>query len=557
MDRREFIKLLPTGAVGSMILKSALGSTLLSGCSDDDTQSAPIQQQAKKNADGNYNIILILNDQEKYIHTFPKGTTFKGRERLRKMGMTFDNHYACSNVSTASRSTIYTGLHITETKMMDNTNFAFQPEMDRNLPTVGDMLRQVGYYTAYKGKWHLSKDDLTSLEDYGFSDWGTTGDRHGEYHQGYEEDPNIANESCDWLRKIGLQKNAQGQSFFLAVNFINPHDIMYFNSTGSPSLTLTGGAPNSSVYAKTYPDVPIPNTWNEPIDALGRVAAHKEYYDTWNKATGHAPQTKEDWEKFQDYYLNCIQDNDNQLVTLLDFLEDHQLLSNTIILFSADHGEMMGAHGLKGKAGFMYDDNIHVPMIICHPEYPGGRRCHSLTSHLDMTPTILDMTFTENKQTIAPNLKGGSLLPLLQNPEAVHRNETGALFAFDMLSMIDGDSAVDPYSTENKFNLTKRGFLRGIITEEYKFARYFSPLHFNKPESFDALYADNDVELFAKDSDETDNLAYLDNKKDVDACKNLVMTYNTRLNQLIEQEIGEDNGQETEAFVGGLERYGI
>lgn len=107
----------------------------LCGCSDKQPDESQ-KPEALKNKDGNYNILFILNDQEKYMAEFPTGTDYKGREFLREIGMTF------------------------------------QSDMDRDLPTLGDLLRKAGYYTAYKGKWHLSKND-TSLEEYGFSDWQT------------------------------------------------------------------------------------------------------------------------------------------------------------------------------------------------------------------------------------------------------------------------------------------------------------------------------------------------------------------------------------------------
>ena len=151
-------------------------SALLAGCLDA-TDNPANKITPKPNADGKYNIIFITTDQEAYMEHYPAGSDYAARERLRELGTTFEKHYACANVSTSSRSVIYTGRHITETCMLDNTNYAFVNDMSRDLPTVGDMLRDAGYYTAFKGKWHIS-EDTESLEEYGFSDW-TEGDMHG------------------------------------------------------------------------------------------------------------------------------------------------------------------------------------------------------------------------------------------------------------------------------------------------------------------------------------------------------------------------------------------
>ena len=75
--------------------------------------------------------------------------------------------------------------------------------------------------------------------------------------------------------------------------------------------------------------------------------------------------------------------------------------------------------------------------------------------------------------------------------------------------MIDSEFIIDKTLTPAyRLDITKRGFVRGIITNEYKFARYFAPVGFNTPADFESLYAKNDVEMFSYGSDETDNLAW-------------------------------------------------
>ena len=106
-----------------ILSKAALFSTsaaMLVGCTD--STDNPVNNQAKTNADGKYNIIFITCDQEAYMEQYPAGSDYAARERLRQIGTTFEKHYACANVSTSSRSVIYTGRHITETCMLDNTN---------------------------------------------------------------------------------------------------------------------------------------------------------------------------------------------------------------------------------------------------------------------------------------------------------------------------------------------------------------------------------------------------------------------------------------------------
>ena len=522
---------------------------LYPGCTSDPLD---LLVKPETNADGNYNIVFITTDQEIYMENFPAGSDYAARERLRQIGTTFEKHYACSNVSTSSRSVIYTGRHVTETHMMDNTNLTCQPNMSKDLKTVGDMLREAGYYTAYKGKWHISEGD-TSLEEYGFSDW-TEGDMYGSPLEGYLHDGTIAKNACDWLASKGKELNGKGQSFFLAVNLINPHDIMYFNEVKGGMFGQATVAPDDPVYKKAYP-TPVVSTWNESLDKEGRPSVHSEYHDSWEKVTGPNPTTEATWKSFQDYYFNCIQDCDNQMKLVLDCLENQDLMKNTIIVFTSDHGELLGAHSLKGKAGNIYENNIHVPLMIYHPEHPGGRTCEHVTSHLDLAPTFVDIATDKDAEMekIKDGIKGYSLMPAVENPKVDVRNGQGALFVYDMISMMDKDAISTPISASMVHilvDLEKKGYLRGIITADHKFARYFSPLHFNTPTDLESLYAQNEVELYRYGSDETENLAWPKGNNE-----GLVMTYNEKLNTLIQREVGVDDGRETEFFNGGIMKY--
>lgn len=148
-----------------------------------------------------YNIVFIVTDQERYFSSYPAESNFRARERLRTIGTTFEKHYVCSNMSTSSRSVIYTGTHITNTKLFDNTDMSYQASLNPDIVTVGDRMRSLGYYTAYKGKSHFVKDlpeslqQQDALEPYGFSDWNPEGEIAGGPLEGYLADPGIVGDS--------------------------------------------------------------------------------------------------------------------------------------------------------------------------------------------------------------------------------------------------------------------------------------------------------------------------------------------------------------------------
>ncbi|MEI6308477.1 MAG: sulfatase-like hydrolase/transferase [bacterium] len=557
----------------TLAVTMALSSACVQDGGKKQPEVLPTETHATQNADGNYNVLFITVDQQHYFDEYPKGASYEARELLAQLGTTFEKHYACSNMSTSSRSVIYTGTHITDTKMCDNTDYPWQPPISEELTTIGDMMGQAGYYAAYKGKFHMGSAGVldhstepqlqgqNGLLGYGFADWNAQGDIVGNVQQGFFEDMPIASETVKWLRSTGTQKNTTGQSFFLAVNLVNPHDVMYYDTddkgediqnNGKTTLEIKG-APDHLLYQTTYPDAPIPPSWNEAINSPGRVAAHGVYLKLWDRRVGSIPSEEIRWERFRDYYFNCIQDSDNQLMSILKELVSLDMMDNTIIAFTSDHGEMQGAHGLRGKGGFMYDNNIHVPLIIVHPEYKGGKSIDAVTSHLDLAPTFVDMTSisAEKKAAITGKLAGGSLLKLMDGSASKIR--TGALFCFEMLSMLD-DAMTMTADAKGKItavhiNLAKRGFVRGITTEGYKFARYFSPQHFNTPTTLEELYANNDVELYdlAKDPGELKNLA-----ADKETNAGLIMELNALLNELIAKEIGPDNGSEVADIIQTL-----
>ena len=491
-----------------------------------------------------YNVLFITVDQEHYFSEYPEGTAYKARELLAQLGTTFEKHYSCSNMSTSSRSVMFTGTHITNTNMIDNTDFRWQGAMNEDITTVGDMMREAGYYTALKGKWHLGDasilhDDakLTDLENYGYADWGGT-DYIGSVREGNEMDPVIVSETLDWLSTTGKELNDNNTPFFLNVNMVNPHDIMNYDITGyqSPFMQLAD-KPDDELYSKTY-DVPIPFTWDFDYTADDVPDALSIYQKHWGLFAGIITD-KEVWKDYQDYYFNCIQDSDNNLMLILDYLQANKLLDNTVIVFTADHGEMHGSHGLKGKGGFLYENNVHVPLIIVHPDYQGGQTVSEITSHVDLAPTFVDIANISDaeKRRITADLPGHSLLPLMAGEQGERK---ASLFCFEMLSMTALQFGRDDEgNTTYSFDTAARGMVRGIVTDRYKFVRYFSPVDFNMPTTLTELYEHNDVQLFdlEADPDELVNLAASRYENE-----ELIMELNGLLNETIITEIGEDDG---------------
>ena len=207
------------------------------------TESSFPSPEAPGSNDGGYNILFILTDQEQYMGpTWP--VPLPGHERLRRSGTFFENHHIAADMCSASRAVIYTGLHMPHNGIFDNAGVPYMKSLDPKLPTVGKILRKLGYYTAYKGKWHLNgamamenrADDIKALfetmmdRDYGFYDYTGTGDYIEGALGGYQYDQITSAQAAQWLKAKGQPMTTRRQPWYLAVNLVNPHDVMWLNT---------------------------------------------------------------------------------------------------------------------------------------------------------------------------------------------------------------------------------------------------------------------------------------------------------------------------------------
>ena len=225
----------------------------------------------------------------------------------------------------------------------------------------------------------------------------------------------------------------------------------------------------------------------------------------------------QDWRLGLNFYVNCIRDVDRSVSLVLDALVASGQADRTIVVFTSDHGELAGSHGLRQKGNLVYDENFHVPLIICHPDIDGGDRSSALGSAVDLAPTILHLAGVDpaDLHEQFDGLGGHSLVPALS--EGAHVRD-GVLTAVESVLTLDADfwrafgrsDAPGRIQTGDlRPDWRKRGFLRGYTDHRYTFGRYFSPLDPNRPRSVDELMAGNDVVLYDRqtDPDETVNLA--------------------------------------------------
>jgi arylsulfatase len=470
---------------------------------------------------------------------------------------------------------LLTGLTTPNNGMFENCDTPYVGSMSTKVPTIGHMLRKAGYYTAYKGKWHLSPDFdkntdslLTKeMEKYGFADYAGIGDIIGHTLGGYQFDHLVSGSAVTWLRRNGRPLQDDSKPWALFVSLVNPHDIMYFNTDMPGQKVQDTGylmmhaaqAPDHPLYKATW-DESLPQSLFEPLDAPGRPKAHAEFIKMWGHVLGTIPPERDRWRRFNDYYINCTRAVDAELMRIFGELEALGMADNTIVVFTSDHGEAAGAHGLRGKGPFAYQETMHLPMFIVHPDVKGGQDCRALTGHIDFVPTLLPMVGASKDQAsvfAGRDLPGQDFGSVFTNPGSARANDIrdGVLFTYSGLAT--NDSEVFRINAEAKMagrkpivqlikegyrpDMKKRGSVRTVFDGQYKLSRYFSPLERNSPRNVDELFKWNDVELFDLKSDPTEinNLA-------INQASNseTLAAMNSKLEAIIKAEIGVDDGRE-------------
>ncbi|MEV0033383.1 sulfatase-like hydrolase/transferase [Nocardia sp. NPDC050793] len=459
------------------------------------------------------NILVVMTDQERADVALPAGFTLPARDRIAAAGVRFAMHHTPTAPCSPARSTFFTGRQAPVTGMRDNVRGsepmgallgamqAFSPNLDVAIPTLGTVLRQAGYRTAYIGKWHLSDPvgpEITALSPYGF-DEALDILSGGGPNEGLHEDPGVVDHATDWLRRRG----AGSEPWLCVVSMVNPHDMMF-----CPRFYRLEDVPDYGA------DVP-PN-FESDLSAKPRV---QTAWRTANSVVGGvmpdtvtSPLGERQWRQWGNWYLELLHRTDELIDRVLTALDDSGAAADTVVVRVADHGELGGAHGLRQKGAMIYRENNRVPLVIADPRNTGthGTTATGLTSHIDLVPTLAALA---GANPAAPGpVAGRDLTPLLADPTRTVREA--------ILLTSDAKSSGGLLPGVNYC-------LRGAITSRYSFARYSTPENLSGPRS------DFEYELYDRQEDplELRNLAH------DGGARNLVAELNDLVDSLVAQEL--------------------
>ncbi|UBM60210.1 sulfatase [Marinilongibacter aquaticus] len=337
--------------------------------------------------------------------------------RIRERGALLKNVFCTNSICVPSRAAIISGQYSHRNGVYDLGD-SFSPDSNN----VAKELKTAGYTTAIVGKWHLKKeptgfdyymvlpgqgryhDPILKTKD----NWQDA-NAGGKPYAGFSSDV-IREQSIEWL-----EQRDKSKPFMLMTHFKSTHEPFDYPER----------------YKDYLEDVTIPepdNLYDEGKETTGRS------HDGWsldilakrfvNNHNGHYPGGAMDttglsqmeirqktYQRFVKSFLRSGAAVDENIGKLLDYLEAHDLLENTIVIYTADQGYFMGEHSFFDKR-FIYEQSARMPFVISYPkEIPAGSTNEDLLLNVDFAPTLMDYAgLAKNPemqgQSFRNNLKG-------------------------------------------------------------------------------------------------------------------------------------------------------
>lgn len=444
------------------------------------------------------NFLIFMVDEERYPPPYETEEVKAWRKRylkvqdlLRQTGVEFHRHYAAATACCPSRATFFTGQYPSLHGVTQTTGTAktpYDPGMfwldPSTVPTLGDYFRAAGYRTFYKGKWHISDSDIIvpgthdpiptytdageaiprnvdiyrradRLDDYGFTGWiGPEPHGSAQENSGMNRDAGFARQAIDLLGELEAEHAAAGgrqtAPWFIVNSYVNPHDIVLFG--------LQWKAKWGYDFADdTVPDIPPPATQDEDLDT--KPGCQKSFVRIYPQMI--LPQPPIELYRKLYYYLQKL--TDELIMQVYERLRASPFFENTVVIFTSDHGELLGAHGgLHQKWYNAYEEAIHVPLIISSPSrFKQPRSVDMLTSHADVLPTLLALAGADQRE--------------VQEVAARDHCEVRPLVGRDLSALVLGDAEPPPVS-EPLYFMTDDEITEGLTPYNPLTGREYRPV---------------------------------------------------------------------------------
>lgn len=358
------------------------------------------------------NLLYIHSDQHNPAVTGCYGDKLVQTPNLDKLaleGVVFENVYCPSPICVPSRMSMLSGRYPYENEVWTNSHI-----LSSGIPTFAHAMGAAGYKPVLIGRMHaLGPDQLHGyaerlVGDHGPNHPGGIGVDHGELsgtagparvslqksgvgqsaYQVHDEDVTAA--TVDYLNRLGVQKRAGllDDPFSISVGFMLPHQPFVAREE---DYNLYEGRMAMPTNSQPYSEKLHP------------------YFQWWREKCGIKEVSGDEILRSRTAYWALVTRMDIMIGQIINALKENELDQNTIILYSSDHGEQVGEHGLWWKQTF-YEHSVKVPAILSwRGNLPESLRCSRVISSLDLNATMLDAL----RARPLPNSRGRSVLPLL------------------------------------------------------------------------------------------------------------------------------------------------
>lgn len=365
------------------------------------------------------NILFIMADQL----AAPALSMYGGKtaktpnlDALAEKGVVFDSAYCNSPLCAPSRYVLMSGQLPSKIGAYDNA-----AEFPADIPTFAHYLRSSGYRTALSGKMHFcGPDQLHGFEDrlttdiypadYGwFPNWDDFENRPTWYHNMSsvtQAGPTLRTNQLDFDDEVVFHaerylfdhvRGPDKRPFCLTVSMTHPHDPYAIPQEYWDRYT------NEEIELPSFELLP------EEQDPHSKRLLHVYQMDRNNVSDQQIRNARR-------AYYGAISYVDDQIGKLMKALEDTKLIDNTIIVFSGDHGDMLGERGLWYKMSY-FEWSARVPMLVCAPKHFDAKRVEASVSTMDLLPTFAELANKGNAPDYAMPIDGRSLMPHLTGGE--------------------------------------------------------------------------------------------------------------------------------------------
>lgn len=334
----------------------------------------------------------LMSEEQAYVWGKGNNVETPNIDRIAHEGAIATSYYCASPVCTPSRASLVTGLYPQATGAWKNGL-----HIREDIPTFATVLRDAGYATSYVGKWHLAGHDK-----YAFGIEYKAGFEDNRYMMKGGHAPYFRLKDGEAISGVGLGDKAaakfpQEEIVHLTDYFTEKTiDILERDKDKPFCLMLSIPDPHTPDYAR-----PPYNTMYKDMDVQMPKTMQPEYAS--KKPLWARPINKNDKNEAKSLdanalrqYFGMVKHIDDKVGEILKYLDDNDLADNTIIIFTADHGDMFFEHARRNK-GVPYEASAKIPFVIRYPKkIKAGKVINTAYTNVDFVPTILAMMGVES-----------------------------------------------------------------------------------------------------------------------------------------------------------------